>query len=185
MKIIKKLASNIHRYVLCALVSVFFWGWVFTLAGDAPRAKKLTVFTSVDAIDCAQLQNALADEMPDGISLVRVYPFRYAAFDTSEAESADIYLVTGEEAASMAEYLSPITDAEEGLIVDGAVIAEVLIPAGFAAENTLFSDTIESDVYICFGSRSVHTESLNGSDDDAALLLADKIKELFAQGGNL
>lgn len=184
MRTIKKLASNAHRYVLWALISVFFWGWVFSLAGDAPRAKKLTVFTSVEAIDCAALKAALSERLPDGINLVQVHPFRYAAFDTSEAEAADIFIVTEEEAKSMAKYLSHI-EGDDGLVVDGAVIAVVLIPEEvFKNTEFLLTETHEP-VYICFGSRSVHTKSLNGSSDDAALELFDTIKKLFAEGGNL
>ena len=43
MRFVKNVFSQLHTFILWALMSAIFWGWIFTLVTDAPAGKKITV----------------------------------------------------------------------------------------------------------------------------------------------
>ncbi|MBR6006230.1 MAG: hypothetical protein IK064_01235 [Clostridia bacterium] len=192
MRIIKKILSNIHRYVLWALVSVFLWGWIFTLTSDTVRAKKVEVYSHTVSVDTAELSALLSEELPDGIRMVRAHNFDYTLFDNSILSAADILILSESEIADYTASLCPIPSGENGFDFtgayekDGSVYGLLIYDA--AADRGAANACIDyvspdsadkQDFYLCFMNSSVHIGTLNDSPDDAALTVAKKLLSMY------
>ena len=189
MKTLKWLFSNLHRYVLWLLVSVFIWGWIFTLVTDTVRAKKVVVYSDAPGVDADALAETLERELPKGIRMVKVHAVDYALFDPTEVNDADLLILSEKEVGELFGSLSPITgmgfddDAcyKKDGIVYGILIYDAASGKGNAAEYFTFKpadgETPQS-YYLCFNSASAHIGDLNGSKDDAAIVIAERILSL-------
>lgn len=184
MRLIKGFFSNIHRYVLWLLISVFLCAAVFVLAADAPRDKKVTVFIDAEVND-RLLEYELIKELPEGIRTVKVHPFSYSAFDTGAPLSADIYILTARDLEENAEMMLPIREAGlgEDLVIDPSGLG-VLIYSSDTQSGSLrdyIDYTADGDTqsfYLCFNKDSVHLGGINGSKDGAAIEIARKMISL-------
>ncbi len=183
MRVLKNIVSQLHTYIVWALLSAVFWGFIFGMITDAPAERKIVIFA--DALHCEDkaLDIALERTKPAGIRMIRAHTFDYTLFDETGLLNADIYLVPEEKAADYIESYSPLdpaalpwTDAElwswegtaYGVKLDGARSYFSFRPPGEE----------EGDVYLFFGVNSLHTASLNGSADDAALQVALDLSRL-------
>ena len=188
MIVLKNIVSRLHTYIVWALLSGIFWGFIFGVITDAPAEKKIVIFA--DAFRCEEkaLDLELEKTKPAGIRLIRAHTFDYTLFDEAGLLNADIYLVPGEKAADYIESYSPLDpsalpwqDAElwswegtpYGVKLEGAREYFTFQPPG--AE--------EDDVWLFFGINSKHTASLNGSADDSALQVAYDLSCLDGPGG--
>lgn len=111
MTVLKNFFSQWYKYVLWALLSVFFWGWIFTLLTDAPASKKLVVCVDAAELRDEAMADALSEHLPEGIRLVAVHPFDYYIFDTDELRRADLYIVSGEKAEQYIESFLPLEES--------------------------------------------------------------------------
>lgn len=180
---IKRVLSQLHRYVLWALLSVVFWAWIFTLRLDAPRKEKLTVYTDVDAVSVERLSEALSALRPDGIRLVRVHPFSYAAFDTNAPNEADLYLLTESALSAHTNRLLPLFPEQggkgEGPLAYGACVYDADSRTGMLKEY--FKDAAAAPTescYLCLNRDSWHLGARDGAGDDAAIVLMRRILTL-------
>ena len=171
MIILKKILWNIHRYLLWAVISVVLWAWIYMLATDTTKAKKVVVY--IDAPEVAEqgLMLELEKDLPEGIRMVKVRSFEYLEYSVLESEEADIYILPEEKFAAALEFLAqaPGTDGYGSVICDpdsGLTIAGSYITYG------------EGRYYICFSKKSVHLGEANGSKDDAAITIAERILAL-------
>ena len=80
MRILRNIWSQLHRFVFWALISIVFWGWIFTLITDAPAARKVTLYVNTNAPRDKELVLKLEEDLPEGIRFVKVHPFSYAVF---------------------------------------------------------------------------------------------------------
>ena len=181
MKVLKNILSQFHVYVLWLLLSTVFWGWIFTsFVTDTAPGKKITIYVDAPEVADTALDIALEEHLPQGIRMVRVHPFSYAVFDTDALLNADIFIVPASRAAeytdSFAPLRGPILEAEAARWErDGAVyglrVFDAQAGAGAAGEFITYAAPGQEgeDYYLFFGSRSLHTASLSGSGDDAAI----------------
>ena len=87
---LKNIFSQWYKYVLWALLSLFFWGWIFTLLTDARPAQKLVLCVDRPELRSEALADALSADKPEGIKLVAVHAFDYYIFDTEELRCAQL-----------------------------------------------------------------------------------------------
>ena len=184
MRTVKKLLSNIHRYVLWALISFLLWAWVFTFLTDTARKNKVVIYSGVPGLFTGELEQELSKALPDGIKMIKVHSFSYAMFDTSDAEKADIYLLTPEEVSDFESVILPFEETKaDSIEKDGKALGQMLCSpdhAGVRAADFFEQGVIpEEGVCLCYSSGSVHVGEMNGSDDAAAVLVAEKLFELF------
>lgn len=179
MKILKNFFSQWYKYVFWALMSVFFWGWIFTLLTDAPAAKKLVLCVDRPALRDEALAETLSADRPEGIKLIAVHSFDYYIFDTEELRCADLFIVGEREASTYIESFRPLDDSgfaaggralwtHEG-VAYGVRIYDAQTREGAAAsyiEYTAEGETPQS-YYLFFGAESAHRE------DGAAAALAE------------
>lgn len=181
MKILKNVFSQWYRYVLWALISVFFWGWIFTLLTDAPAAKKLVLCVDRPALQDEALEAVLSEQKPEGIKLVAVHPFDYYIFDTEELRCADLYIVGEREAERYIESFLPLSDSgfsaegralwtHEG-VAYGLRIYDAETGGGAASDYIEYTSEGETpqSYYLFFGVQSAHRE------DGAAAALAETL----------
>ncbi len=165
MSVLKNFFSQWYKYLLWVLVSLFFWGWIFTLLTDAPAAKKLVLCVDVSELRDEALADALSEDKPEGIKLIAVHSFDYYIFDTDELRTAALFVV-GESAAD--KYFESFRPLEEtGFPTEGRAVWEregvaygLLIYDAASGEGAA-KDYIgypEENCYLFFGAESVHKE---------------------------
>lgn len=174
MKIVfKRILSNLHRYVLCALGSVLIWTWIFTIITDAPRAKKVTVMCDTVSVQDALLAEVLKHELPKGIRTVKVRHVSYMEMTFGMDDEADIYIIPGSKMEASIEYLVPLQEQRsDGDAVFGGEVYGWLLDG--AASSYIGYDASEN-YYLCFSKTSPHLGELNDSNDDAAVKIPQKI----------
>ncbi len=179
MRIIKWILSNLHRYVLWALLSVLLWGWIFMLRMDTSRDKKVTLFIDVPQVDIQGLTLELEKDLPEGIKLVKIHPFSYAdAFDFGDLDSADMYILTADDIDRSHDKLAPVDNEKYTgcYCIEGVAYG---IPVHISGENTgcaasyieYSEDQRNCSHYLCFNGKSIHI----GSKDNAAFEIAETI----------
>ena len=190
MRIIRKILRNLHRYVLWALISAVLWAWVFSFVTDTTRAKKVTLFVNTPGSDCAALEDALNGQKPEGIRMIKVHPFEYAAFLTAEVDNADMFIIAESDVGKNLERLCPIprdfvsasgADAyESGGAVYAVKVYDVSTAEGCAKA---FLDYVPApgsglqpeSYYLCFSASGLHLGEWNGSNDGAAIAVAEAL----------
>lgn len=181
---IKRIFSQMHRYVLWLLISAVFWGWIFTIITDTIAAKKVVLYADVPYIADRELAIELEKDLPEGIRMVQVHPFSYALFNTLDTDSSDLYILPEQEVADTIGALCPIPQEEAGkdaFVSDGVAYGWLIYSAdtkkGSASSFLTYHTDQETDqdFYICFRSSSRHLGEWNGSNDDAAVILAKRI----------
>lgn len=185
MRTIKRILSQLHRYVLWALISAVVWAFVFTRITDASPKRKVTVYTDAPAVSEITLEAKLEEELPDGIKMVKVRHFTYAAFNSDAPSEADILILSESSVKEHLDMLSPIPrDPREGDYVEGGSLYGIKVfdlASGSAVCGEYFtytyivSETPNQNYYLCFNNDSIHLGGWNGSADDAALIIAEKI----------
>lgn len=179
MRIFKRILSNIHRYVVCALLSVVFWAWIFSVVTDTVPLKKVTVLIDTPAVDELALAKKLKEDLPEGLRTVKVYPLSYMDFSFGMSDEGDIYILPESSMEKSVELLCPL-EGGEGYVYDGRVYGLLIHEAG--AENGGASAYItfgnDENYYLCFTKSSLHLGELNGSKDGTALEIAEKILAL-------
>lgn len=183
MRVLKNIFSQWYKYVLWALLSVFFWGWIFTLLTDARPAQKLVLCVDRPELRDEALADALSADKPEGIKLVAVHSFDYYIFDTEELRCADLYIVGGNEAEKYIESFRPLAETgfdaagetwqHEG-VAYGWKVYDAASGEGLAASYISYAAAGEApqDYYLFFGAESAHRE------DGKALRLAEALLKL-------
>ena len=168
---LKRIFSQLHRYVLWLLISAVFWAWVFTFVTDTTREKKIVLYADVPSISDRSLAIELEKELPDGIQMVQVHPFSYAAFDTEAVKLADLYILPEREMHEYAEQLCVIPETGQR----GTLLHE---PDGFSRLDAYCIYEAGERYFLCYNIRSVHLGAWNASEDDAACVIAQRILQM-------
>lgn len=147
MKMLKRIFSQLHSFVLWLLVSALFWSWIFTFVTDTSAEKKVTVYCKVPEVRATELAIALEEHMPEGLRMIRVYSFDYVMFGLDAFYQGDIFIVPESEIGTYKDVLLP---AERSIKAYDAATG-----AGIAMDYIRYED---EDYYLCLGSGSVHLE---------------------------
>ena len=182
MRFLKNVFSQMHRWVLWALISVMFWAWVFTWVNDTSPAKKVTLYAQVDVCEDEALAQKLAESRPEGIRMVKVHPFSYAMFDDGDLQGADLYIVRASEIETFLQDFAPIGEEDWDFgerelyradgIPYGVKIYDAASGEGAASEYLRYDP--REDYYLFFNAASLHL----GDGDGAALQLAELLLKL-------
>ena len=168
---LRNIFSQWYKYVVWALMSLFFWGWIFTLLTDAPMSKKLVLCDDAPQLRDEALAEALSGDLPEGIRQVAVHRFDYYVFDQDELLHADVYLVPESAAADYIESFRPL--AETGLEPGAHGVWEYEgVALGLRLDGEAGSFLGEGEWLLCFGVDSAHR------DDGTALWLAERVLSL-------
>lgn len=163
MRFFKNVLSQLHSFVLWALLSAIFWGWIFTLVTDAPIQRKITVYCQVPAIRETDMAVELEERKPEGMKLIQVHSFEYVKFNTQALDYGDVFIIPASRIGDYAEELAPV----EG--VYGVKVYDAATGQGCARAYITYGD---EDYYLFLGAGSVHLE------DGKALEVAKHILEL-------
>ncbi len=160
---IKKIFSQLHTFVLWALVSALFWSWIFTFVTDTSPDKKVTVYCLTPEIQDTQMAAALEETMPEGLRMIQVHSFDYVMFGVDAFYQGDIFILPASEIENYQELLLPPEDGQNVRIYDAA--------GGTGAAQTYIAYADE-DYYLFLGTGSEHLE------DGKALAVARAILNL-------
>ncbi len=158
MRFIRNVFSQLHTFVLWALLSAIFWSWIFTFVTDTSPEKKVSVYCYVPEISDAELAAKLEEDKPEGIKMIKVHSFEYVMFNVDYIENGDIFVLPE---SLISEYDELLLDPEGGIKIydseSGSGSADSYI--GYAGE----------DYYLFLGMNSVHL------DDGAAEEVAENL----------
>ncbi len=184
MKTFKRITSNFHLYVICAVLSFFLWGWIFGMVNDTTAFKKVSVYIDCDSCRDMELRLELEKEPPEGIKLIPVHTLDYVVFDETTMFQGDILVLRESQFPNYKDALTPLAGAEsrfEGcqLLEDqGAVyglkVYDAATGTGILADYVVFQNPGEKpeDFYLFFFKQSRHLGAINGSRDEAAFQVA-------------
>lgn len=153
MKMLKRILSQLHSFVLWLLVSALFWSWIFTFVTDTSADQKVTVYLKVPEVQATELAIALEERMPEGLRMIRVYSFDYVMFGLDAFYQGDIFVVPESEIETYMDVLSP---AEQPVKAYDAATG-----TGIALNYIRYAD---EDYYLYLGSGSVHLEDGRAED---------------------
>ena len=182
MRFLKNVFSQLHRWVLWALLSAIFWGWIFGFVTDTSPAKKVTLYAQVPACEDKALALALEAEKPEQIRMVKVHPFSYALFDAEELATADLYIVCASQVEQFLDDFAPL-DSEaidlEGRELYtargrayGIKVYDAASGTGAALDYLHYAEG--EDCYLFFNASSPHLTA----GDGAALQIARALLDL-------
>lgn len=160
---IRKIISQLHTFVLWALVSALFWSWIFTFVTDTSPDKKVTVYCLTPEIRDTEMAAALEETMPEGLRMVQVHSFDYVMFGVDAFYQGDIFILPASEIENYQELLLPPEDGQNVRIYDAAE------STGAAQTYISYAD---EDYYLFLGTGSMHLE------DGKALAVARAILNL-------
>ena len=147
MRVLKNIFSQLHSFVLWALASVLFWGWIFTFVTDTSIEKKVTVYCYVPEIRDTELAAKLEEDMPEGLRMIKVHSFEYVMMGMDAMQQGDIFIIP----ASTVERYKELLNPELGSVrVYDAAAGE-----GAAQEYITYGD---EDYYLFYGVESAHIE---------------------------
>ncbi len=149
MKFIKNVFSQLHTFLLWALVSFLVWSWIFTFVNDAPAAQKVTVYCNVPAIEDTALAVKLEEHLPEGLKMIQVRSFDYVMFDTGTIDEGDIFILPQSAIEDYDGQFDPIAGQEGTLIYDPET------GQGAAKSYIIYGD---EPYYLFLGTGSVHLE---------------------------
>ena len=193
MRVLKNVFSQLHTFILIALLSAVFWAWIFTFVTDTSPEKKITVFFDVPAVAGRELDIELEKDLPDGIKMIRVHTFDYAMIDDGALQKGDIFIIRRSNMEKYAQDLAPLEflfknyggNSHYFITSDGTVVG-LLIYSGSTASlvditsdllgpdyvNFVYPDSEPEDCFICFGAKSVHYAENDGALDNEAVTVA-------------
>ncbi len=183
----KRILRLLSALTVCALVSFFFWSWIFTFVTDTDRAHKVMIFADSDTFNGKALAIGLEKDLPDGIRMIQARPFSYAMMDSTALENADLYLIPERDLAEYRHWLVPLP---EGLPLSSGVWEENGIPIGLRlpdekkdASSGILPEWEASDEpwYLCFGVGGVHRSGPEKGKEGAAFRTALRMLELITQ----
>lgn len=192
MKIIKNIFSKFYLYLLWTMFALMFVGWIFMIITDTSSKNKVTVYADVISVDDLELRIELEKSKPDYIKMVKVHPFSYVAFSSSSILNGDIYIIKQSDAEEYLASFSPLTQnlcseySDRGLYLSegvayGIKVYDALTASGCASRYINYSplpDAEAEDYYLFFNKDSLHAGGLNGSANDAALVVANALISL-------
>ena len=176
MRVLKNILSQLHEYVVWAILAAVLWGFVFNFLTDAPEEKKLVLFAEVESCRDRELSAALEARRPEGIRLIQAHSFDYAMFDETGLLNADVYIVPIESVEGYRDSFRPLDPAAlpaaagELLELDGEPCGIRVWDgeSGFAAD---FLGYGEGEYYLFLGANSLHA----GEKDMAAYWLIGEL----------
>ena len=179
MRLIRRIVSQLHRYVMWALLSAVLWAWIFlSFVLDTVPAKKVTIYTDTASVRDTALEMLLSRSLPAGIRMVKVHPFSYAAFDAGAPNGSDLYILPASELTENLGVLCPMdAHGADDYVSDGAVYGWRVYDAasGKGAAAAYLGYAPDEDCYLCAAKSSGHLGAWNGSKDSAAIAIAEQI----------
>lgn len=183
MKRIKKLWDLIPLMILWLMISVFFWGWIFTFLTDAPAENKISLFVDVEKLDSKPLALAMEEQLSGDIRMVKVHPFTYAMMDSSPLQHADMFIVPLSKWEEYAGWFRPLPEEMQGL---GTILEKDGVPMGLLVYDPAREDgaarsyiPYEAEKYfLFFGRASLHVQENEAAVDNEAIGYAKWLLQL-------
>ena len=180
MRILKNIFSQLHRFVLWAMILSLLWCWIYSIVGNPPRKEKVVLYVSAYAMNSRPLSLRLEDEgLPEEIKLVEPRSFDNDIF--SGEMVGDIYILKESGLRStLAEAPERLTPIElpagmAGYEQDGKMwgirIFDAQTQKGSAEryiQYTPYPDPEPECYYLCFDASSPHLAVLPEALDNAA-----------------
>ncbi len=190
MKILKNILSQLHRYIVWALILSILWCLVYSRVGDRPAEKKVVFYSGAYACNGAELAHELEDRgLPEGIEMVQVRGASYDLFGFNK--DGDLYLVREPDLLAMLEAVPDrlaaieLPEGMEGFAWEGKLLGIRVFdpgtqkgPAMSYIQYTPLPDPETEAYYLCFDAASLHLKSNENAIDNAAWELAMEFLEM-------
>ena len=181
MKALKRILAQLPLYLVYILLSSILVAWVFGIASDTSREKKIVLYADAPAMRQTELSLKLEEELPEGITMIRAHPFRYALFDSGKIGQADIVIIPESRIDELREGLLEIPGDDPAARFykgrEGIKVYDAASGAGILTDYVVYG---EEDCYLFFGALSLHVGS-ERSVDGAAFEVADRLLSMRSE----
>lgn len=182
-KRLKKLWDLIPLMILWLMVSVFFWGWIFTFLTDAPAENKISLFVDVERLDSKSLALVMEEQLSGDIHMVKVHPFTYAMMDSTPLQHADMFIVPLSKWEEYEGWFRPLPEELQAL---GPVLQKdntalgllVYDPTQEGGAARSYIPYQQEEYYLFFGQESYHIKDNQNAVDDEAIRYARWLLQL-------
>lgn len=186
MRILKNILSQLHRYVVWAILLSILWVFIYSRVDDRPAEKKLVFYLGTYELNSTELTLYLEDQgMPQGIEMIRARSASYNLFGM--ARDGDLYLVRESDLRTMlsdaAERVAPIQapPGTEPFLWEGRCYGIRAFdpetqrgPAMAWVQYAPLPEREREAYYLVFDAGSLHLASNPGAVDNAAWELAER-----------
>ena len=187
MKLFRNIFSQLHTFILWLLLSLLFWGWIFTILTDTDKNHKVVVYVDAYELHDRELAIRLEEEKPEGIKMIKVRDFSYDVVENGDMEASDIYIVRESKLKEMlrdnAEALAciPASGGYETYEYNDQIYAirvyDGQTRTGPAAGRYILywpdQEPDQENCYLCFNAASLHLLTNEGAVDNAAWEVAE------------
>lgn len=164
MSKIKKLFHLIPLLLAWLVLSVIFWGWIFTIVTNIPPGQRIVIAVDAKVNDPKGIAVELEQTRPDMIRQVRVLPFTYAVMSTAELEKADLFVISERDMEELEEWFLPLTEKyialqpakQERYNGFGILMEKTPYDSNVLYENN--KDGSEMHYYLCLGNKGGHIQ---------------------------
>lgn len=160
----RKISELIPAFVIWLIVSIVFWGWIYTLITDTTAEYKICIAVDSIIADQTAFNAALEKDLRGNIRMIRAYPFTYAMMSDISLQNADILIIREENIPDYRIYIAALPEIETDL---GKVVMDEEKPVGIRIDPERagllkqFTGIENKEAFIlCFGKNSIH---LNGN----------------------
>ncbi len=144
MKKCKTLFNLIPLMLGWLVLSVIFWGWIFTFLTDTAPENKIVLYIDAEVPDDTALSLAMEEYGAPGIQMVQARPFTFAMMGNSDIDRADLYIVPASHAGEYGEWFAE----GEGI--------PVYDPTAGIGAATAYIDYTDEVYYLYYGANSAH-----------------------------
>lgn len=178
--------------LLWAVMTAFFWNWIFNLITNVPPSQTISLFADVTEMREVPLAAKLEEDLPDGIRKVKAHPFTYAMVNGGALRAADLFLIPASDAETYRDWFSPLPDKFRDRAslfdADGLPLGILVESSETGNENPYLTfippDRNPEAYYLVFGASSLHNPENPDAVDTAALDLAESLLKLLdSEGG--
>ena len=179
-----KIAILFIPYILWTMAVVIIGGFIFSRITDTDPAHKIVIYADCEIRNNAELADRLERQLSEPIRMVKVRPFTYDMFGSTEIQSGDLYIVSLTKAEDLRAWFVPLPeelrDEENLLILDG-------VPYGIPVYSRETRDYIATTYldyepgetyYLVFSAASSHLAGNDGATDNRTMEAAAALLEM-------
>ncbi|MBQ9890263.1 MAG: hypothetical protein IJM39_02530 [Firmicutes bacterium] len=165
LHVLGNILRQTHMYIIWILLSAVLVSFLFNLATDTSRAKKVTVYVDAPDVASAQVETRLNADLPEGIKMTKVHTFSYHTFGMGNLGADDIYLVKEENTEQYAEGFAPLEGYYQFRSIDHYWVKDGVVYG-------VLMEFEGEEYYLFFGKDCVHP-----GKDGAAAYIAERLME--------
>ena len=181
---LRQVSALVIPFILWTMAVVIVGGFIFTRIMDTDAGHKIVIYADCEVRNGPELADRLERQLGDPVRMVKVRPFTYDMFGSTEIQEGDLYIVSAGKAEDLRAWFVPLPEdmraGENMLVLDGVPYG---VPAYCRetwdeAAGAYFDYEPKETYYLVFSAASLHLEGNEGATDNRAAEAAKMLLEI-------